>query len=683
MASKEEIITAQFDAEIKREHDLAERMRGLGADDRRDMLLREFGQDGGAPMHRFFKIEAAEFDDEKQAFTFTFSSEYPGERYFGVEILDHSEGAVNLDRMNSGGAFCLNHDTVYGHVGSHEWARLFSKEGVCRGRAFLSKNNPRAVREYLDIKDGIRRHVSTSYWVHDIKLIRQRDDGVDEWLVTKWEVLENSTVAVPFDPTVGVGRAIPMKSERPAEESREKEKVMDDTKTIEAPEAPKAPAAPRVDIGAERADAEAKVMERVNKILKAGEKMGAADLAAKCIAEGRTYAEFVEAVLESRGAHAPAEPPRAGLTEKETRRFSLLNLVRAASDPDNKASRKAAGFELEACAASREAAEKAGYTVRGEYSIPTEVMEEKREYRGPTKRDVTVGPGGTGQYLVDTTMLSMVDLLDNAMMVRRLGAQVFGNLTGDVAFPKVTGGVTTYWVGEQEDVTESDPSFGSVILRPHTIGTYTDLTRRTLIQTSIQIENWLRARQMTDLALGVDLAAINGSGASNEPLGVLGTTGIGSVAGGTDGAAPTYAHMCALEREVSVDNALLGRVAFLTNPKVRYKLRQTPENATVPNSRWVYEGDGPESGKILGYPAFITNQVPSTLVKGSSGAVCSAVILGNWSDLYLGYWGPVSVNIDTATLSKSGGIRVVSLQDVDVALPRPQSFAAMQDATTT
>jgi len=38
--------------------------------------------------------------------------------------------------------------------------------------------------------------------------------------------------------------------------------------------------------------------------------------------------------------------------------------------------------------------------------------------------------------------------------------------------------------------------------------------------------------------------------------------------------------------------------------------------------------------------------------------------------------------VDTATGSTSGTVRVVALQDADVAVRHAQSFAAMQDALT-
>ena len=40
----------------------------------------------------------------------SFSSETPYRRYFGMEVLDHAENAVNLDRLNGSGVLLFNHD---------------------------------------------------------------------------------------------------------------------------------------------------------------------------------------------------------------------------------------------------------------------------------------------------------------------------------------------------------------------------------------------------------------------------------------------------------------------------------------------------------------------------------------------------------------------------------------------
>jgi hypothetical protein len=86
---------------------------------------------------------------------------------------------------------------------------------------------------------------------------------------------------------------------------------------------------------------------------------------------------------------------------------------------------------------------------------------------------------------------------------------------------------------------------------------------------------------------------------------------------------------------------------------------------------------------VLGYDAFCSNSVPSNLVKGSSGAVCSAIMFGNWIDLIIFMWGGLDIMLDPYTGSSAGTKRVVALQDVDVGVRHTGSFAAMKDALTT
>jgi len=369
--------------------------------------------------------------------------------------------------------------------------------------------------------------------------------------------------------------------------------------------------------------------------------------------------------------------------EKEVRRFRVMNVIRALAEPNNRSAQEGAAFEFEACHA---AAKKFDRAPQGLF-LPADVYCDERgvtpnpeQMQRVLQRDIVAGVGGTGQYLVGTQTMSMIGLLENTLYMKEMGAQSFTGLVGDVEWPTATAGSTSYWVGEADNLTESTPTFGNVTGTPKTCGGFVDLTRKIVQQSSIDIENWVRNELILRQAIAIDLAAIHGAGTSNEPMGIVATTGIGSVAGGTDGLAPTYAHMCQLEREVGVDNAIRGNLAFLTSHKGRYKMRQIPEHTTGTMAKWLYTATGPNRGEILGYPCYITNQVSDTLEKGSSGAVCTAVIFGNWNDLYLMFWGGMDINVDTATLSKSGGLRVVGLQSCDVAVAHPQSFAAMLDA---
>jgi HK97 family phage major capsid protein len=134
-----------------------------------------------------------------------------------------------------------------------------------------------------------------------------------------------------------------------------------------------------------------------------------------------------------------------------------------------------------------------------------------------------------------------------------------------------------------------------------------------------------------------------------------------------------------LTREVEIDNALAGNLAFLTNAKVRAKLAVTPRQSSGVEGSWIL----PEaSGELFGYPMLVSNAASSTLTKGSSSGVCSAMFFGNWSELIVGQWSGIDLLSDPYTFSSSGSLRVRALADLDIAVKHAESFAVVSDYLT-
>ena len=59
-----------------------------------------------------------EGEGNERKYILSFSSEEPYERWWGTEVLDHSEGAVDLTRINEIGCLLFNHnrDKVIGKI---------------------------------------------------------------------------------------------------------------------------------------------------------------------------------------------------------------------------------------------------------------------------------------------------------------------------------------------------------------------------------------------------------------------------------------------------------------------------------------------------------------------------------------------------------------------------------------
>ena len=363
---------------------------------------------------------------------------------------------------------------------------------------------------------------------------------------------------------------------------------------------------------------------------------------------------------------APADP-QIGLSEKDIKAYSMLRAINAAAANDW----RGAGLEKEA---SEAVAKKVGREPRS-FFVPFDVMAGPRE-----RRDMTVGTTTAGGYLVGTdTIPSVIELLTNKLILGQAGASMLTGLVGDVAIPKQTGGATGYWVAEGNAPTEGAQTLGQVALTPHTFGAYVDISRKLLKQSSVSVEQFVRNDIARTIALGIDYAGLHGDSGSdaNQPDGVAVTSGIGSVVGGTNGAAPDWADIVDLETEVGQDNADIGALAYITNAKVRGKLKKTMRTATYGDIPvWDANANG-----INGYSAYVTNQVRSNLTKGNS-SVASAIFFGNWADLVIGMWGEMDMLVDPYSLSTSGAVRIVAFQDVDFGLRHAQSFAAMLDALT-
>lgn len=356
---------------------------------------------------------------------------------------------------------------------------------------------------------------------------------------------------------------------------------------------------------------------------------------------------------------------KIGMSDKEIRSYSLTRAIKAAMNGEWR------GAELEK-EASDATAKRIGVEPRGFY-IPSDWANRER-------RDLTVGTNADGGYLVGTDLAasSFIEMLRNRLILRQAGVTILGDLVGNIAIPAQTGGATAYWVAESGAPTEGKQTVNQVTMTPHTVGAFTDFSRKLMQQSSIDVESFVRTDLAATLQLAIDFAGLHGDDSvdANQPDGLAATSGIGSVAGGTNGLAPTWAHIVALETAVAQNNADLGTLSYLTNAKVRGKLKQTEKASNTAQFIWN------ENNTMNGYRSLVSNQVRSNLTKGTSSGVCSAIFYGNWADMVMGLWGGLDILVDPYTGGTSGTVRVVALQSVDFAVRNAASFAAMLDALT-
>jgi HK97 family phage major capsid protein/HK97 family phage prohead protease len=613
----------------------------------------------GSRVFRDITITRSMVSEEDRSVELSFSSDEPYERLWGVEILDHGKGAMRADRLKSGAApLLVNHD--WGdQVGVID--KLLSSEG--KGRVMVRFSRSARGEEIMnDVNDGIRTCVSVGYIVHK-SVLEKEESGVGTYRITDWEPFEVSIVSVPADTTVGVGRGFDARSL--IEFLPNEETTMEDKKTPAAVET-RAAEINTQEIEKRARDTERQRVSDIDAAGRAFKDFDGENLAREYITSGKSLDEFQRAMQKrvAEKSNNPTPTADIGMTQSEVKQFSFLRALNALASPTDRKAYEAAAFEREC---SEAAAKVAGKTSRG-IMVPNDVL----------RRELTVASAASAGNLVDDVfrVADFITMFRNAMVIPNLGVRILAGLVGDITIPRQVKGNTAYWVGESQDVGSSMPEFDQVKMRPRTLGGMTEISRKLLLQSSIEIEGFVRNEIAKTIALEVERASIFGSGTGEEPLGVANMTGIGSVVGGANGAEPTWKHMVDLETMIAVANALANNMGYLTNAKVRGKLKTTLKAANVPGYIWA-EGTTP----INGYRAEVTNMVPSNFTKGT-GTNLSAIIFGNWADMLIGLWGGLDLTVDPYTKAPSGTIRVVGLQDVDVAVRHTESFARMTDVIT-
>lgn len=601
-------------------------------------------------LHRSFAVRASDVDEKARTIDLSFSSEEPVMRrdangvYY--EVLGHNDGEMDKEFIASGRApLLLDHDALR-QVGVVQSVEL--SEGKARAKVKFSRSE-KATEILADIADGIRGNVSVGYYIREQQEVEERD-GLKTMRATLWSPIEVSMVSIPADQSVGVGRAKETESitETKTTDIRSQETMSNENTKPEVKE---------VDVKAIEKQARASEQARVREISALGSKYSMAAQADEFIKNDKPADEFRGFVLENLDMNARAttveqpetDPSEIGMSEKEVRQFSFTRAINALANPNSRKAQEAAAFEMEV---SQSAAAAAGVDARGIY-VPADVL----------KRDLQATTATQGEEVVAEDLMSgsFIELLRNNMALNDMGISMMSGLQGNVAIPRQDGAATAYWIDPEGSAitAESTQTMDQVTLTPRTVGAYTDYSRQLLLQSSIDVENFVRQDLAAQLALALDVAGLYGTGAGGQPTGLV-TAGITKVTAFA-AAVPTFAEVVGLETEVATNNALKGSLGYITDFGTRGGLKTTSKAGT--EAIFVWDGE-----EMNGYRAKVSSQVTS-----------GDVFFGNWSDLILGMWGGLDITVDPYSLSTTGNIRVVAFQSADYANRHLESFAYGND----
>lgn len=584
---------------------------------------------------RGFALGGSRVNKEKRTAHLSFASEEPIERFYRGEIVYEviSMDDFDVSRIDGAGALLLNHDPDQ-QIGGilRSWTAHDGARKVARAEVKFSRSQA-GTDAFNDVEDGLRGSTSVGYELLAEVGREETDDGTP---VVKFaaRALEVSLVSVPADKTVGVGRG------------RSKIQVMtneDKSKTIEA--------ATNAGIGKER--------ERICEIdaVRAHFKQyrGIPALCDEAKAEGWSVARLNNQALELIG-NRPVEVRDFGVTvpQSEHREYSLVKAILSA------AGGQLTGYEGEC---SQEITKRTGQSPRG-FWFP---MQTRMAGGGYSQRDLTAGGVGTGAETVPTMIPhELIDILRNRSTVIEAGARVMNGLSGDVAIPRKTATATTEWKTETGAITESTPTLDNLNLSPKRVGAYVEYSKQWLIQSAIDAEGFVRTDIADAIAVTIDAAALDGTGASNQPTGIVATSGVGSV---TFGAAATWAKVLEFQTDLEAANALKGMPAYVSSAATKSKWRQILKESGDAGAHYLMEMDG----SVAGYPFYATEQITST---------SNIVVFGDFTALIVAFFGGGAIDIVVDGLSKAeqGLLRIIGTSYIDVGVRTAASFSVSSDS---
>jgi HK97 family phage major capsid protein len=484
-----------------------------------------------------------------------------------------------------------------------------------------------------DAAKGLRRNVSVGYQVRaDSYRLEGDKDGIPVVRAMFWTPYEASFEPVPADTTVGVNRAAQTPT---AAEPAKKEKHMDPKEMAKLFERATKYGIPAEKVsalladGKGRAELDALIVDKQD-----------ADLAG----ERKTVVELRERKPERPTVTEPAAVGNAsiGLTQKEVRRYSMLRAIQG-QIPNSGID---AGFEREC---SQEVAKKIGRAARG-FFVPYDVQ--------IAQRDLQIAGAGTGSKVVATNLMAgdFITALRATMALPKLGVRVLSGLVGDIAIPKGAA-VTATWGTETADADEVTPVLSQVTGTPKCVKARTNISRKLIMQSSVDIEAFVQNELAVALAVAIDKSAFNGAGTA-EPVGLL--TGPISTDVAVTAGTPTYAEMCNLVATVTGKNVNLDALKFAVTNEVFWKLAATATSTNGP----LFIADI-QTGKIMGRPTVVSENVTANYG-----------FIADWSQMILGMWGNgLDILVDPYSGSSSGLVKVVAFMDADVLVAQADAFA--------
>lgn len=219
------------------------------------------------------------------------------------------------------------------------------------------------------------------------------------------------------------------------------------------------------------------------------------------------------------------------------------------------------------------------------------------------KKAVTSGTGSFG-YTIPTELASKIlEKKDKIAKMRKLAFSF--NLAGPFQLPTEGTGVTTYWVAENDLVTESNPTIGKKTLDDYYLATRVLMPRQLLNTSAFNVVEYIARLCSRSLVIAEETAFVAGDGDS-KPTGLRQTANVNSDA--QDSTSLAYNDLINLY--YSLKEQYRSNAVFMTSTAGMVLIRKLKDTQGLP----LFDVN---TQTIFGRPVFESEDIPSNL--GSDG----------------------------------------------------------------
>lgn len=243
-----------------------------------------------------------------------------------------------------------------------------------------------------------------------------------------------------------------------------------------------------------------------------------------------------------------------------------------------------------------------------------------------------------GGFIVQEEMATeIIELLRPASVIRRMGPRIAPLDSGTLRLPKITGGASGGYIGENQNITMSQQTFGQVVATARKLAVLTPVSNDLIRRSSANSEALVRDDLRDALALQSDLAFIRGTGVGGEPKGLKNWASVANTlasATSTPGSV-TLANVTddlgrMLER-LATGNVAFRNVGWVFSPRTwRYLLTVRDGNGNLAFA------DELRGGTLMGFPWAMTSQIPQNLdYSGDADNDETEIYLADFADIVL------------------------------------------------